>query len=177
MVERWKNRIMNAKHSLALWLGLGAGYAVIAAALLTFFLPAVRADVQLGRPAATLPPSPPEASFAPAHAVVPADALEGIATWYGSVLNGHHTASGERFNLNAMTAAHKTLPFGTVVRVVDLATHRSVIVRINDRGELPAEHVIDLSYAAAKALKIVKPGIASVKLELISIGRSGRPDR
>jgi rare lipoprotein A len=177
MVERRKIRSMNAKHSLLLWLGLGAGHVVGAVALLTFFLPAVRADVQLGRPVATLPPSPPEAGFAQAHSFVPAESLEGIATWYGSVLNGHHTASGERFNLHNMTAAHKTLPFGSVVRVVDVTTHRSVIVRINDRGELPADHVIDLSYAAAKALKIVKPGIASVKLELISPGRAGRPGR
>jgi rare lipoprotein A len=176
MVERLKIRSMNVKHSLALWLGLGAGYAVIAAALLTFFLPTVRANVQLARPAATLPPSPPEVSFAPAKPVFPAGALDGIATWYGSVLNGHHTASGERFNMNEMTAAHKSLPFGSVVRVVDLVTHRSVIVRINDRGELPANHVIDLSYAAAKALKIVKPGVASVKLEVISLGHSRRSD-
>jgi len=165
---------MNVKHSLGLWFGLGAGYVVIAAALLTFFLPTVRADVRLARPAATLPPSAPEASFAPAKPAISADSLDGIATWYGSVLNGHHTASGERFNMDDMTAAHKTLPFGSVVRVVDLATHRSVVVRINDRGELPDNHVIDLSYAAAKALKIVKPGIASVKLELISLGHSHR---
>jgi rare lipoprotein A len=168
---------MNVKHSLGLWFGLGAGYAAIAAALLTFFLPTVRADVRLARPAATLPPSAPEASLAPAkpaNPAIPAEALDGIATWYGSVLDGHHTASGERFNMNEMTAAHKTLPFGSVVRVVDLATQRSVIVRINDRGELPDNHVIDLSYAAAKALKIVKPGIASVKLELISLGHSHR---
>ncbi|MGD0940297.1 MAG: septal ring lytic transglycosylase RlpA family protein [Terracidiphilus sp.] len=173
---------MNVKHPLTLWLGLGAGYAAVAAALLTFFLPTVRANVQLARPAATRPPTAPEGSFLPARpnaaaeALLPADALRGIATWYGSVLNGHHTASGERFDMNEMTAAHKTLPFGSVVRVVSLKTHRAVIVRINDRGELPEGHVIDLSYAAAKALNIIKPGITTVKLELISLGHPHRSD-
>lgn len=165
---------MNVKQPLALWLSLGAGYVAIAAALLTFFQPAVRANVQLTRPAATLPPKAPDAVFAPTHSDFSSEALEGMATWYGAVLNGHHTASGERFNMNEMTAAHKTLPFGTVVRVVDLVSRRSVIVRINDRGELPDNHVIDLSLAAAKALKIVKPGITQVKLEVISLGHPHR---
>jgi rare lipoprotein A len=93
-----------------------------------------------------------------------------MATWYGSVLDGHHTASGERFNELAMTAAHKTLPFGTVLRVVNLKTHKSVVVRVNDRGILPDNHVIDLSYAAAKELEIVKSGIVPVRLEILALG-------
>lgn len=101
---------------------------------------------------------------------IPFEALHGIATWYGSVLEGHYTASGERFDELAMTAAHKTLPFGTVLRVINLHTHRSIVVRVNDRGVLPGNHVIDLSYGAAKELNIVKSGIAPVKLEIISLG-------
>jgi rare lipoprotein A len=95
-----------------------------------------------------------------------------MATWYGSVLDGHHTASGERFDMFAMTAAHKTLPFGTLVRVVNVNTGRSVDVRINDRGVLPGDHVIDLSYGAAEQLHILKTGIANVKLEVLSMGSS-----
>jgi rare lipoprotein A len=75
----------------------------------------------------------------------------------------------------AMTAAHKTLPFGTLLRVVDLRTHKSVVVRVNDRGQLPGDHVIDLSYAAAEELGIVKTGVAQVRLEVISFGKESRP--
>ena len=103
---------------------------------------------------------------------MPSSALKGVATYYGSVLDGHHTASGERFDMFAMTAAHKTLPFGTLVRVVNVNTGRSVDVRINDRGELPGDHVIDLSYGAAQQLHILKTGIANVKLEILSLGSS-----
>ena len=75
--------------------------------------------------------------------------------------------SGERFNMMAMTCAHKSLPFGTVVRVVDLDTDRSVVVRVTDRGELPGNHVVDLSYAAARELGTLKTGVANVRLEVI----------
>jgi rare lipoprotein A len=140
----------------------------------------VQADTPLARPASTLPPAGPPDSIlgvtsTPAkHHVAPPSALRGMATWYGSVLDGHHTASGERFDMFAMTAAHKTLPFGTLVRVVDLKTGKSVDVRINDRGVLPGDHVIDLSYGAAQQLHILKTGIASVRLDVLSMG-SSRP--
>jgi rare lipoprotein A len=135
----------------------------------------VQADAPLARPAATLPPPAPPASLLNPQRrtrlpMLP-DALHGVATWYGAKRQGHWTASGERFDMMAMTAAHKTLPFGTVVRVVDLKTHRSVVVRVNDRGVLPADHVIDLSYGAAEELHIVKSGVAPVRLEVISLGR------
>jgi rare lipoprotein A len=141
----------------------------------------VQADAPLARPAATLPPSAPPASFLTAarpkaKALIPFDALHGIATWYGAVRQGHWTASGERFDMMAMTAAHKTLPFGTLLRVVDLRNHKSVVVRVNDRGVLPADHVIDLSYGAAEELGIVRSGVAPVRLEVISLGKSdGQP--
>jgi len=103
-----------------------------------------------------------------------ADKLHGIASWYGAVLDGHLTASGERFDMYAMTACHPTLPFGTLVRVVDKNTKRSVVVRINDRGILSEGRIIDLSYAAAQQLKIVKSGLASVDVQVISLGRPRR---
>jgi rare lipoprotein A len=101
----------------------------------------------------------------------PKDILRGIASWYGKVLNGHRTASGERFDMYAMTACHPTLPFGTMVRVMNLNTKKSVVVRINDRGELSEGRVIDLSYAAAEELEITKAGLAPVALDVISLGK------
>lgn len=100
------------------------------------------------------------------------DKLHGIASWYGAVLNGHRTASGERFDMYAMTACHPTLPFGSIVRVVDQNTKGSVVVRINDRGILSKGRIIDLSYAAAQELKITKAGLAKVDVEVISLGRT-----
>jgi rare lipoprotein A len=98
--------------------------------------------------------------------------LHGIASWYGSVFNGHRTASGERFDMHAMTACHPTLPFGTVVRVVDRNSKKSVVVRINDRGELAEGRIIDLSYAAAQELAMTDSGLAHVDLQVISLGRT-----
>ena len=151
----------------------------MAALVFTHSTLTVQANAPLARPASALPPGTPPASLLPtvkpqAPLALPSDVLSGIATWYGAVLDGHRTASGERFDMLAMTAAHKTLPFGTIVRVVDLNTKRSVVVRINDRGELPGNHVIDLSYEAAKELQIVKVGVVPVSLEVISLGTTPR---
>jgi rare lipoprotein A len=93
----------------------------------------------------------------------------GMASWYGSVLQGHRTASGRRFDMNEFTAAHRTLPFGSKVKVTDLRNHRSVVVTITDRGVLFPERVIDLSWAAANELRMVKMGVDPVKLELITV--------
>ncbi len=180
MVERQKSRTLSPARPRRFWLLAGALSLAVAAAVFTDSTLTVHADAPLARPAATLPPGPPpENSFTalarPVAPFIPSDALRGIATWYGSVLEGHHTASGERFDMDAMTAAHKTLPFGTVLRVVNLRTHRSVVVRVNDRGILPGNHVIDLSYAAAKELNIVKSGIAPVRLEIIALGGQASP--
>jgi rare lipoprotein A len=89
----------------------------------------------------------------------------GIASWYGPGFHGRRTASGERFNTQAMTAAHKTLPFGTRVRVTSAATGKEVVVRINDRGPFIAGRIIDLSRAAALALGFV--GIKQVELQVL----------
>ncbi|HMO30263.1 septal ring lytic transglycosylase RlpA family protein [Enterovirga sp.] len=86
----------------------------------------------------------------------------GIASWYGPGFHGRKTASGERFDQNDLTAAHRTLPFGTRVRVVDEKTGRSVIVRINDRGPFAHGRVIDLSKGAAQALGV--NGLTRVKV-------------
>jgi rare lipoprotein A len=92
----------------------------------------------------------------------------GMASWYGSVLQGHLTASGRRFNMYELTAAHRTLPFGSQVKVTDLRNHRSVVVTITDRGVLYPERVIDLSWGAAQELHMVKMGVDPVRLELIT---------
>ena len=92
----------------------------------------------------------------------------GMASWYGSVLQGHLTASGRRFNMYELTAAHRTLPFGSRVKVTDLRNHRSVVVTITDRGVLDPDRVIDLSWGAAKELNMVKMGVDPVRLELIT---------
>jgi rare lipoprotein A len=88
----------------------------------------------------------------------------GLASRYGF---RNETANGEMMNPAAMTAAHKTLPFGTRVRVTDESTHRTVVVRINDRGPFTKGYIIDLSTAAARALGIVERGIAMVVVEVV----------
>jgi rare lipoprotein A len=93
-----------------------------------------------------------------------AHALDGIASFYWQ---DQMTASGERFDKRALTAAHRTLPFGTRVRVTHAASGRSVIVRINDRGPFKAGRVVDLSQAAAEQIGITGAGLARVKLEVV----------
>ena len=92
----------------------------------------------------------------------------GLASWYGRGFHGHRTASGEHYDMYAMTAAHRTLPLGSYVRVTSLASARSVVVRINDRGPYARGRVIDLSYAAAKMLGLQYAGTAKVKIEGLS---------
>ena len=96
---------------------------------------------------------------------------EGWASWYGPGFHGRKTASGERYNMYAFTAAHKTLPLGTYVLVTNLENGRKTIVRINDRGPFVKGRIIDLSYAAARALGMVKKGTARVRIEALAEGR------
>jgi rare lipoprotein A len=91
----------------------------------------------------------------------------GRASWYGEPHHGRPTASGERFDMHALTAAHRTLPFGTRLRVVNLDNDRVVVVRINDRGPNVSGRILDLSYAAARALGAVGPGIVPVRLTVL----------
>lgn len=91
----------------------------------------------------------------------------GIASWYGKDFHGKLTANGERYNMYGMTAAHKLLPFGTQVRVINKKNGKSIIVRINDRGPFVANRVIDLTKTGAEKIDMLGPGTASVRLETI----------
>ncbi|MBO0904479.1 septal ring lytic transglycosylase RlpA family protein [Jiella sonneratiae] len=94
-------------------------------------------------------------------------ASAGSASYYGKRFHGRRTANGERFNMNAMTAAHKSLPFGTKVRVTNRRNGKSVVVRINDRGPYAHGRVIDLSRAAASRIGMLSSGTAPVKLDIL----------
>ena len=96
-----------------------------------------------------------------------ASKFSGMASWYGKALQGHRTASGERFDFNELTACHRTLPFGTLVRVTNMKNRESVIVRITDRGVLNADRVIDLSAAAADKIGMLRMGVAPVHLSVV----------
>lgn len=98
----------------------------------------------------------------------------GLASWYGKFFQGRTTASGEPYNQNAMTCAQRNLPLGSLLRVTNLQNNRSVVVRVNDRGPVPQDRVIDLSRAAAERLGFSQKGLAPVKIELIQTG-SDRP--
>lgn len=92
----------------------------------------------------------------------------GLASWYGPGFHGNRSASGEIYNQNAMTAAHRSLPFGTYVQVTNMDNGRSVVVRINDRGPFVGGRVIDLSAAAARALGVTQTGVAPVRLDVLA---------
>ena len=97
--------------------------------------------------------------------------LHGIASWYGGIFDGKKTASGERFDMYAMTACHPTLPFGTLVKVINRKNHRAVVVRITDRGDLVDQgRIIDLSYGAAEKLAMINSGLVPVDLEVLRVG-------
>jgi rare lipoprotein A len=130
------------------------------------------AQVVPAPPAAAPAPAAPSARVVTAPAAAPPHAAavpivqgeEGIASWYGHPYHGRRAASGEIYDMYDMTAAHRTLPFGTEVRVHDLENGREVDVRINDRGPFIEGRIIDLSYAAAQAMGM--PGVARVRLEI-----------
>jgi rare lipoprotein A len=91
----------------------------------------------------------------------------GRASWYGHALQGLPTATGEAYDMNAMTCAHRTLPLGSLVRVTNLRNHRSLVLRVNDRGPMIESRVVDLSYAAAKRLGFSHLGIVRVRIDLV----------
>ncbi|KQP21928.1 septal ring lytic transglycosylase RlpA family protein [Pseudorhodoferax sp. Leaf267] len=115
-------------------------------------------------------------STAPLHAQQAASpvAEDGKLAYYGSRFAGRKTANGERFNPQALTMAHKTLPFGTLVRVTNPANQRSVVVRVNDRGPSTADRVGDLSPAAARQLRMTGAGVVDAKLEVVGRGKRKR---
>ena len=176
----------NLKRRAPLWIYLVAGVSAVTlvALVVLFTTRTVHADASLPQATITTPvnataTSVTPVSLAPAeprtarteppvpkHGPTPAaqqwkDRIHGLASWYGGVFNGRKTASGETFDMNAMTACHPSLPFGSIVRVVNRSNHRSVVVRITDRGDLVEEgRVIDLSYGAAQKLGITWAGLA-----------------
>lgn len=91
----------------------------------------------------------------------------GLASYYGAELHGHRTASGVRFNRHDLTAAHRSLPFGTRLKVTNLANGRSVVLRINDRGPFVHRRILDVSEAAARQLGFIGRGFTKVKLETL----------
>ena len=95
-------------------------------------------------------------------------ASSGVASYYGPGFHGRRTANGETFNMHAMTAAHRTLPFGTLVKVTNLSNGKSTVVRVTDRGPYVGNRVIDLSVAAAKEIGSTHSGTARVNLEVIN---------
>ncbi|HXW13267.1 MAG TPA: septal ring lytic transglycosylase RlpA family protein [Terriglobia bacterium] len=118
-------------------------------------------------------PAAPSAHRVPSPAAPIIQGEEGIASWYGHPYHGRQAASGEIYNMYDMTAAHRTLPFGTQVRVHDLENGCDVQVRINDRGPFVEGRIIDLSYAAAQAMGM--NGIARVRLEILGLGTTTEP--
>jgi rare lipoprotein A len=145
-------------------------------ALLSSLLAAFAVLAQAPAPAPTPAPAAPaavapekKAEPAPAATAAPAagDVITGKAAWYGAKFNGRKTASGERFNAAALTAASKTLPFGTLVRVTNLKNKKSVVVRINDRGPSQPDRIIDVSRAAAAKLGMLRSGTAEVELKVV----------
>jgi rare lipoprotein A len=93
----------------------------------------------------------------------------GLASWYGHPYHGRPAANGEIYDMEGFTAAHRTLPFGTWVRVVNLTNDKTVDVRITDRGPFVEKRIIDLSHAAAGAIGMIGPGVARVRLDILSV--------
>lgn len=98
--------------------------------------------------------------------------IEGMASYYSYEFNGEKTASGEIFNKNDLTAAHRQFPFGTVLRVTNLQNGKTVIVTVNDRGPERQDRILDLSEAAAQRIDMVKDGTARVKIEVLKWGKN-----
>ena len=120
------------------------------------------------RPLPAPPPKPMATDSAMPSKLI--EVVQGAASWYGPGFYGRTTANGERFRKGTLTAAHRTLPFGTKVRVTNLSNGRSVVVRINDRGPFRYHRVIDLAHGAASQLKMMQAGEVPVKLEILSKG-------
>lgn len=104
------------------------------------------------------------------------ETFQGVASWYGPNFHGKKTSNGEKYNMYAMTAAHKTLPMNTVLRVSNKKNGRSVVVRINDRGPFVKSRIIDLSKAAAKKLDMLATGTAPVALEILGFSSSKKAE-
>ncbi len=162
--------------------GKGAGFALLVLILLLTACHKKTAKVQVPPPPTTdtgemrtMPPPP--------IVVVPPDAKPiytetGMASWYGPAFHNRRGANGEIYDMNESTAAHRTLPMNSLVRVTNLVTMHSTLVRITDRGPFVADRIIDLSLAAAKAVDVWRPGTAQVRLDVLQapqpLNRGGR---
>jgi len=107
------------------------------------------------------------------NVVTVGDRFDGIASWYGPNFHGKLTSNGETYNMHDMTAAHKTFPMNTIVKVTNIDNGRSAVVRVNDRGPFVGTRIIDLSNAAAHKIDMVKKGTANVKLEVLGFQSKG----
>lgn len=134
-----------------------------------------------GTPPPAAPPAPPAVSHAPMMPAAPmpppvprcvaaGHVEDGEASWYGARYHGRLTASGEPFDMDALTAAHRALPFGTVIRVTNLENGRSVMVTVNDRGPRPVRRIVDLSHRAASDLGFVERGVVPVRIAELRCG-------
>ncbi len=190
-----KSRKLGLNSPLKMWLMAGCSSVALAALVVTFTTRTVHADARLSQSIVAIsgasqnatPSSDSlaaqqledaakhEAAKAEKAAIKRGDRLHGIASWYGGVFQGRKTASGERYDMYSMTACHPTLPFGSLVRVINHNNHRTVVVRITDRGDLVEQRrIIDLSYGAAQKLAITKDGLAKVDLEVLTLGGHNR---
>ena len=125
------------------------------------------------RPVPPLPPAPSSAEVPPPRAAPPPGAIargwteEGVASWYGDPFHGRRTASGEVYDMDGPTAAHKTLPFGTRLLILNLDNGRSTELTVNDRGPFVGARIIDVSRRGARELGMIGPGLARVRIEVL----------
>jgi rare lipoprotein A len=187
MVIRTKTSKTSIKLPLGVSILAGAATGMLVAIITALSMPAIHADAHAARTASIVVPEAQTTSQTPAFQAAQAGAstaektagkkrfrmLHGLASWYGGVFNGRKTASGEKFDMHELTACQRDLPFGTLVRVINRSNKRSVVVRINDRGDLINQgRVIDLSWAAADRLAMTGRGLAKVDVEVLSLGRT-----
>jgi rare lipoprotein A len=176
---RRKSRNLNPESPLRSYLLAAASSVALAVLIALSFTRTVQADVRLFMPASNVAVAP---AVNPVSHALPEqqhprvqwkDRLHGIASWYGGIFNGRKTASGEPYDMYAMTACHPSLPFGSIVRVINRSNKRAVVVKITDRGDIAKEgRVIDLSYGAAQKLAMTQSGLAKVDLQVLSLGKS-----
>jgi len=178
-----KTRNMNMKSPLAICLLAGAAAVALAGMIIAICVPAVEVYAAISKQSLFAPASAPVAApVATSPTSTSLDAkfagkkriglIRGIASWYGGVFNGRKTANGETYDMHELTACQPDLPFGSIVRVINRRNKRSVVVRINDRGDLVYDdRVIDLSWAAAQKLAMTEQGLARVDVEILSFGR------
>jgi rare lipoprotein A len=127
---------------------------VLAVSLLFFGLPGCARKKRIAQPSLSIPQAPSSES--------------GLASWYGHPYHGRPAANGEIYDMEKLTAAHRTLPFGTWARVTNLTNEKTVDVRITDRGPFIDGRIIDLSHAAARAIDMIGPGVARIRLDILS---------